>query len=85
MKRIFIVIVLFFNKPGLNLTYDGHAIWAILIKIGIFCQNQCLNRRLYLCSTDVFPKKLTYDCSSALNDEVPAEKCALASKMSVSQ
>ena len=62
MKQI--LFVLFFTKHGLTLTSDGHVSIQsndrqILTNIGIFCQNQCLNRRLYLGLMGIFPKKLT--------------------------
>ena len=77
-------------KHGLTLTSNGHVgiqsnDHIISTKIDIFCQNQCLNRRVYLGPTDVFSTRLAYDCSSALNNEVPGDRVHLISKTVVLQ
>ena len=55
--------------------YDNHAFYPFMT----------LTRPPHLGSLDVFSKKLTYVCSSALNDQFLGEKCTLASNTAVPQ
>ena len=48
-----------------------------------FWQKTVLETRPNLGPTDVISKKPTYDCSSAMNDEVSGEKVQLLLKMAV--
>ena len=48
-----------------------------------FCRKSPAEMPQYLSPLDIFSKKLTSNCSSTFNDEVPGEKVHLMSKMAV--